>query len=327
MERRGSWRRLGDEVYVFEQPGAQWGRSNAGLICDGGDALLVDTLMGVSRTRQMLDTAGPILTRRSLLAAVNTGPDAPHHLGNAAVAPSVPIISSSATKEWVLREDDGRLRALAASERRAGSVSTYIRGLFGDCDDPEPQACPATAVFGERLQVLVGGLEVDIRRVCQSGQSFVHVPEASVVFAGALCRTDGFPSPWLESLTERIRACEDILALRPVIVVPGHGLAVGRLAVNDTLDYLRTVLEVCRPILLDGGSVANAVASLRVERFRSWPNQEWLVAHVAALHRDLGLPNPWSRVQVLQALATGGSDEISETPAPSPSSATSGTLG
>ena len=309
MHARDGWRRLGDEVYVYEQAGAQWGCSNAGLICDGGTALLVDTLLDRRATQRMLDAAGPLLSRRTLAAAVNTGPDAPHHLGNGVLAPVVPVIASRNAASAISEVDLRRYESIRA---RSGTVGRYIDAMIGRAADGGRRGHEPTVIFDDRFRLGVGTLDVDIVRVCQAGQSIVHVPEASVVFAGEVCRSDGFPSPWLGSLMERLRACERILDLRPVIVVPGHGPAIGRLAVEDTVDYLRTVVEVCRPVLLNGGGVVDAVNALGFDRFASWPNPEWRVAHVAALHRDLGLAGPWTKVQVLQAVATAWSDQTGQ---------------
>lgn len=46
---------LGNGCYGYLQPDGGWGYSNAGLIVDGKDSLLVDTLMDLKLTREMLD--------------------------------------------------------------------------------------------------------------------------------------------------------------------------------------------------------------------------------------------------------------------------------
>ena len=46
---------LGNGCYGYLQPDGGWGLSNAGLIEDQGDTLLVDTLMDLPLTREMLD--------------------------------------------------------------------------------------------------------------------------------------------------------------------------------------------------------------------------------------------------------------------------------
>jgi hypothetical protein len=46
---------LGNGCYAWLQPDGSWGYSNAGLIVDGNETLLVDTLFDLKLTREMLD--------------------------------------------------------------------------------------------------------------------------------------------------------------------------------------------------------------------------------------------------------------------------------
>src|ERR1700676_2136271 len=46
---------LGDGCYAYLQPDGSWGWSNAGLVVDSGQSLLVDTLFDLKLTREILD--------------------------------------------------------------------------------------------------------------------------------------------------------------------------------------------------------------------------------------------------------------------------------
>ena len=46
---------IGNGIYGYVQPDGTWGWSNAGLVVSDGETLLVDTLMSVPLTREMLD--------------------------------------------------------------------------------------------------------------------------------------------------------------------------------------------------------------------------------------------------------------------------------
>ena len=46
---------IGNGLYAWLQPDGGWGWSNAGLIVDGDQSLLVDTLFDMHLTRDMLD--------------------------------------------------------------------------------------------------------------------------------------------------------------------------------------------------------------------------------------------------------------------------------
>ena len=46
---------FGTGSFAYLQPDGGWGFSNAGLVTDGGEALLVDTMFDTAHTRAMLD--------------------------------------------------------------------------------------------------------------------------------------------------------------------------------------------------------------------------------------------------------------------------------
>ena len=47
---------LGEHIYCYLQPDGGWGWSNAGLVTDGDESLIVDTLFDEDLTYQMLKT-------------------------------------------------------------------------------------------------------------------------------------------------------------------------------------------------------------------------------------------------------------------------------
>jgi hypothetical protein len=47
---------LGNGCYAYLQPDGSWGWSNAGLIADSGESMIVDTLFDLHLTREMLAT-------------------------------------------------------------------------------------------------------------------------------------------------------------------------------------------------------------------------------------------------------------------------------
>ena len=74
---------IGNGCYAWLQPDGGWGFSNSGLITDGGETLLVDTLMDLAHTREMLDgyrAAVPAAAQIGTL--VNTHSNGDHTFGN-----------------------------------------------------------------------------------------------------------------------------------------------------------------------------------------------------------------------------------------------------
>ena len=74
---------LGAGLYAWLQPDGSWGYSNAGLVTDGDESLLVDTLFDLPLTREMLAAmadATPAATKIDTL--VNTHANGDHCYGN-----------------------------------------------------------------------------------------------------------------------------------------------------------------------------------------------------------------------------------------------------
>ena len=99
-------------VTGISSPNGGWGYSNAGLIEDQGETLLIDTLMDLPLTRDMLDSmkrAVPAAERIGTLLNTHSNPD--HTFGNQLVEGAV-IISSDACleemKEHSAPSDDPR---------------------------------------------------------------------------------------------------------------------------------------------------------------------------------------------------------------------------
>ena len=119
---------LGGGTWAWLQPDGGWGWSNAGLIESDGEALLVDTLMGVNLTRDMLAAM-----RASIPAAakidrlVNTHSNVDHTLGNQLMA-GAEIIAAGATAEAIAAFNPAEL----ADQSALGGARRGRRLLPGD---------------------------------------------------------------------------------------------------------------------------------------------------------------------------------------------------
>ena len=91
---------LGNDVYAYLLPDGSWGWSNAGLVVDGEQSLLVDTLFDLALTREMLaamrDATG---AARSIDTLVNTHANGDHWFGNQLVHGAQIIASKACAQE------------------------------------------------------------------------------------------------------------------------------------------------------------------------------------------------------------------------------------
>src|SRR6185503_7614393 len=72
---------FGNGCFAYLQPDGGWGFSNAGLVTDGKDALLIDTMFDVPHTRAMLEGFGKASDAK-IGALVNTHRNGDHCYGN-----------------------------------------------------------------------------------------------------------------------------------------------------------------------------------------------------------------------------------------------------
>ena len=87
---------IGNGSYAYLQPDGGWGWSNAGLITDGDEALLVDTLFDLKLTREMLDAMRDATPQANDIGTlINTHSNGDHTFGNQLVE-GAEIIASAA---------------------------------------------------------------------------------------------------------------------------------------------------------------------------------------------------------------------------------------
>jgi cyclase len=86
-----------------------------------------------------------------------------------------------------------------------------------------------------------------------------------------------------------IDACDRLLALEPVVVVPGHGPVTDRAAIEAQRGYFEWLLAEGTPRLTGGLSPLDAARDLAGGPYAGWGEGERLVVNLTALARDLGL--------------------------------------
>lgn len=188
--------------------------SNAAIVDLGGRALVVDTFFTMVAAEEL---AGEVrrLTGRDAYLVVNTHWHADHVRGNGAFA-DVPIVGTRRMNELITADgpDEEGLRPPLPDV------------LIGDRLEIEGERTATVLSYGR------GHTEVDL---------FVHLPDDGVLIAGDLVWTgvhpktsDGFPAEWAQ-------VADRLTALRPSVVVPGHGDPGSAADVAAMAGYLRAL--------------------------------------------------------------------------------------
>lgn len=320
---------LGRGLYAWLLPNGSWGESNCGLVVGHGQSLLVDTLWDLPLTRQMLAAFAPLTVSAPITRLVNTHADGDHWWGNQLV-PLVEILTSESVFEAMAHERPeqiGRLgwasRVLQAAgrlpspwQKQARLSGAYLARMLAPFDFSDIRPTPATTYFYGRLQLDIGGREVQLLELGPAhtpGDVVVYVPDAAAVFCGDVLFAGSTPVLWAGSASNWINALDRLLSLGPDTVVPGHGPPAGAAALRDLRAYWLFLQFAARRCYHQGQPPLAAARQIALsDEFRSGPFAGWdcperIVLNVAGLYRQFGQReqplSPLERLRLMHQMA------------------------
>jgi len=291
---------LGNGTFAWLQPDGSWGWSNAGLITDGDQSLLVDTLFDLKLTRDMLasmrDAAPKAAAKIGTL--VNTHHNGDHCYGNECVH-GAEIISSAHAAEEMKREQPTLLAGFLKAAPGLGLTGEYLKHCFGAFDFEGITPTLPTTTFSGRLQRKVGSKNVELIEVGPAhtgGDILVHVPSDRTVFTGDILFIEGTPIMWAGPVGNWIEACDSIIALDCETIVPGHGPVTDKRGVRAVQSYLTYIRDEARKRFDAGLSARDAAHDIALGDYDSWGDAERIAVNVASLYREFAHdhtpPNP-----------------------------------
>ena len=281
---------LGSGGYAYLQPDGSWGWSNAGLIVDAGESLLVDTLFDLRLTREMLAAmraAEPRATAR-IGTLVNTHSNGDHTFGNALVE-GAEIVATAACADEMAREGPGALLAFQRRAPELGALGAYALHCFGAFRFDDIEVRLPTRRFSGRLELRVGSKRVELLEVGPAhtrGDLLVHVPADRVVFTGDILFIEGTPIVWAGPVERWIQACRRIEAMDVEVVVPGHGPITDRRGAAAVRGYLEYVRAEARRRYDAGLSARDAALDIALGDYSAWGDAERIAVNVATLYRE-----------------------------------------
>ena len=281
---------LGNNIYCYLQPDGGWGWSNAGLIADGDESLIVDTLFDEDLTLEMLDSMKSAEPKgmKNIRALINSHSNGDHCNGNNCVD-TEEVISSEATLEEMSHESPEMMAALLKQAPEMGTLGKYFLECFGSFNfEGVTKRLPNTTFTGE-TQRQVGDKIVELIEVGPAhtnGDILVHVPSDKVVFTGDILFIEGHPILWAGPVKNWINACDRIISMEVDFVVPGHGPVTDNRGVKAVRDYLAYIDTESRERFESGMSALEAAKEIDLDLFSTWGDGERIAVNVNSLYRE-----------------------------------------
>jgi len=281
---------LGNNIYCYLQPDGGWGWSNAGLIADGDESLIVDTLFDEDLTLEMLDSMKSAEPKgmKNIRALINSHSNGDHCNGNNCVD-TEEVISSEATLEEMSHESPEMMAALLIQAPEMGTLGKYFLECFGSFNfEGVTKKLPNTTFTGE-TQRQVGDKIVELIEVGPAhtnGDVLVHVPSDKVVFTGDILFIEGHPILWAGPVKNWINACDRIISMEVDFVVPGHGPVTDNRGVKAVRDYLVYIDTESRKRFESGLSALEAAKEIDLDLFSTWGDRERIAVNVNSLYRE-----------------------------------------
>ena len=286
------WRELGNGQFAYLQPSGTWGYSNAGLIVDGDQALLVDTLFDERLTAEMLtampDVAG--VTGDRIGTLVNTHANGDHTYGNRLVTNASIIASEASVHEMKFEDAPEHIAAIMKQTGSMGELGVYLDAIFSPFDfDSVVQKFPDQVFSGEK-HLRVGDKAVHLIEVGPAhtkGDVIVHTPADRVVYTGDILFIEGTPIMWAGPVKNWLTACDRILAMDVEQIVPGHGPVTDKAGVRSMRDYLAYLEGETRKRHAAGMGSWEIAQDIALAEFGTWEDPERIAITVDTIYREL----------------------------------------
>ncbi|MDQ3756387.1 MAG: MBL fold metallo-hydrolase [Actinomycetota bacterium] len=274
------------DVYAYVQGDGGWGLSNAGLVVGQDEALLVDTFFDLPSTYRLYSEL-PVQPT----FIVNTHYNGDHCWGNEMFV-GARIVAHAQCREQLLNgPQPAFLAALLAGDAGGDPTLSYLQQAMGRFDFEGITVTPPTEVFDGGSHTLdIGGRVVELFHYGPAhtlGDCVVWVPDQRVLFTGDLLFWKVCPLVWDGTVTNWLHALDEMLALDPAVVVPGHGPVGDTTGLVEMAGYFRLLAEQGRSLHDAGVPVEEAAARLDLGSYASWVDIERTALNLLQVYREL----------------------------------------
>jgi glyoxylase-like metal-dependent hydrolase (beta-lactamase superfamily II) len=281
---------VGEGLFAYLQPDGGWGWSNAGLVADGGQTLLIDTLFDLALTEQMLaDMRRAVPAAARIDTLVNTHANGDHCYGNELVR-GARIVASERTAGEMTELPAAAMAALVRQAPEMGQLGEFFLRCFGAFDFEGIEMVLPDERFSGELALRVGSREVRLIEVGPAhtrGDTLAFLPGDRVLFTGDILFNGAHPIAWAGPVSNWIAACDRILAMDIAVIVPGHGPLADQASVRELKAYFEYLNEQARACHEAGMTSLEAAQSISLDRWADWGEHERLAVNLATIYSEI----------------------------------------
>jgi glyoxylase-like metal-dependent hydrolase (beta-lactamase superfamily II) len=255
---------------------------NIGIVVGSRSTLVVESGIGIANGERVLAIARELGGGRPLLVtASHFHPE--HGYGVQAFEGVATIIYNEAQRDELLEKQDFYVRKFSGLSPRLEQALRGVRYVAPDI------------VYAERAELDLGGVTVHLAHAGPAhtrGDQTVFLPAQRILWTGDLVE-ERFFAIMPDADTDALRwigTLEELEALEPAVVVPGHGaigdgelIATVRRSLIDARDRVAAMHFAGRPL-------AEIVAELTPELLAEhpdWGNREWVQPIVERFHAQI----------------------------------------
>jgi cyclase len=253
---------------------------------------------------EMLDTMrAEVLAAANISTVVNTHADGDHNFGNQVFGGAEIVATATTAEDMASAIPPSTLQAYKDNPP-PGPVGEFALHATGPFDYRDVTPTLPTRTFQESLTLTVGGREIsllDLGPAHTRSDVVVHVPDASVLFAGDLLYNGVHPLVTTGPISNWIAALDEIVALEPRIVVPGHGAVADAATVTGFADYMRWLTAEATQRHAEGLNTLDAARDIlaTTNPYADWLAPERMAVNVNTVYRELGEDLPSALFPIL----------------------------
>jgi cyclase len=279
-------REIAKDVYACLQADRGLGTSNSGLVNRGG-GLVVDTFWDLPHTRQLIESYARVW-KGTARRVVNTHHNGDHCWGNQ-LFPGAEIIGHRLCAAGMANERPEMMQMLRlAADSDDPPLAAMARALQ-DWDFSGIEITPPSTLIDETLDLDLDGVPVRLVYVGPAhtaGDVIVHLPEQRVLFSGDVLFRLCTPIGWEGTYARWIEALDRIIALRPEVIVPGHGPLCGPEGPQEMKAYLQYVRAESQRYFEAGLPALEAAKRIDLGPYARWTEPERLLFNVERAYRE-----------------------------------------